>query len=85
MGLFDSAQGAGAGVAAATPWGAAASALSSAVNTPNTSASGDITSGRKSFGSVTGGVSFGSKGVSWAWIGVAAAAVATLFFLRKGL
>jgi len=84
MGLFDSAQGAGAGVAAATPWGAAASALSSAVNTPNTSASGDITSGRKSFGSVTGGVSFGSKGVSWAWLGVAAA-VAALFFLRKRL
>jgi hypothetical protein len=73
--LFDS-------LGSATPFGAAASVLGSAIATPNTSASGDINAGGATFGSVNVGAGAGSAGIPiyvWLIAGVLALAV----ILRK--
>ena len=64
MGLFDAAGSA----ANATPYGAAANAALQAIATPNTSQSGDISSGLKSFGNFAGGINFGSQIPTWVWV-----------------
>jgi hypothetical protein len=75
VGLFDAAQGA----AAATPYGAAASALGQAAASPVTSRSGDITSGAKGFdfGRV-GGLQLGGGVPPWL---LAVGIVAVVFVL----
>lgn len=71
------------GAAAATPFGAAASAAAAIAATPNTSASGDITSGLKLFnvGSGAGALNFGTQVPAWAWI--AAATLVGLYLYKR--
>ena len=81
MGFFDSAGSGGA--AALTPYGAAASVFAETIATPNTSASGDITSGTKTFGTGRiGGLQIGGGIQPWL-IAVGIAAVVAVFYLRR--
>lgn len=74
--------GAGA-LAGATPWGAGIQAATAIASTPNTSASGDITSGVKTLGSGSfGGLNFGTQIPPWAML-AGLALVAALIFLRR--
>lgn len=69
------------GAAQATPAGAIASAVAQVAATPNTSSSGDIRSGAKTFG----GISFGPQIPPYAWaIGLALIAIVVIVpMLRK--
>jgi hypothetical protein len=68
----------GAGLAAASPFGAAASAAAAIAATPNTSATGEI-SQRFAFE----GVNFGGRGVPWYVLAIPAVLVG-LYLLRRG-
>jgi len=68
------------GLASASPWGAVANAAAQIAATPNTSASGDIATGKKIFE----GVSFGFSPGRMPWYAWAAiAGVALVFILRR--
>lgn len=68
------------GLASASPWGAVANAAAQIAATPNTSASGDIHTGERSFG----GINFGLSPASIPWYAYAAiAVVAAIYFLKR--
>lgn len=68
------------GLAAASPWGAVAGAAAQIAATPNTSASGDIATGRRSFE----GISFGFSPERLPWYAWAAiAGVVLVLVLRR--
>lgn len=72
------------GVAGATPYGAVAGAVAQIAGTPNTSATGDTSSGAKMFGGASAGVNFGAKTPPWVWIAAAVGVAAFLYLRRKG-
>jgi hypothetical protein len=76
-------QGGLAALGNATPFGAAAGVLSSAVSTPNTSATGDVVTGDINIGGLDFGPSKDSQIVVPLVLGGAALLVAAMAFRRK--
>jgi len=73
----------GAGLAAASPWGAVAGAVTDIASTPNTSATGDVTTGGTTFGAVNTGGGFKLPREAWYALTAVGVVAAALIFRSK--